>query len=305
MPGPVFTTDFSTAYGEVEEVAPGIRRVVAENPGPFTFYGTGTYVVGRGSVAVIDPGPELPAHVDALCRALDGETVDAILVTHTHRDHSPATSPLRERLGGTVYGFGQPPAVEPLPGDEGAYTEGNEEPFDRAFRPDVVVGDGAVVEGDGWAFDVLHTPGHIGNHLCFALRGERVLFPGDHVMGWSTTVVSPPEGDMRAYVANLERLLERDDTVYWPTHGPAVRDPQVFVASLVEHRRTRERQVLDALAAAPATPADLVPGIYPGLDERLHKAAARSLLGHLVALTREGVVEVDGPLGGSATYRLA
>jgi glyoxylase-like metal-dependent hydrolase (beta-lactamase superfamily II) len=303
MAGLPFDTAFDVRYGVVDELGPGLRRVVAKNPGPFTFRGTGTYLVGRGEVAVIDPGPDLTDHVDALCRALEGETVRAILVTHTHRDHSPATTALRDRVGGTVYGFGPLPEVDPLPGDDASLTEGNEEPFDRDFVPDVRIGDGAVVEWDGWTFDVLHTPGHIPNHLCFSWREAGVLFPGDHVMGWSTTVVSPPEGDMAAYVTNLERLLERDEDVYWPTHGPSITHPRPYVEALVGHRRARERQVLDALAAAPASPAALVPLLYPGLDARLHKAAARSLLAHLVQLEGAGAVVADEPLGPAAVFR--
>jgi glyoxylase-like metal-dependent hydrolase (beta-lactamase superfamily II) len=329
---PVFDTNFTVAYGTSDAVSPRVRRVTAENPGPFTFRGTGTYIVGHGSVAVIDPGPALPAHVDALVRALDGDEVAAILVTHTHRDHSPATRALRDRVGGVVYGFGQPPAVEPLPGDAGDSSpvdsppvgstgsselqsepdsgstqepESSEEPFDRDFEPDVVLRDGAVVHGDGWTFDVLHTPGHIANHLCFALREERTLFSGDHVMGWSTSVVSPPEGDMAAYMAQLARLLDRDDECYRPTHGPAVRDPRTLVAGLIEHRHERERQVLAALAPGPSDVEHLVPVVYPGLDERLHKAAGRSMLAHLLQLDAAGAVEHDGPLGRTAVFRLA
>ena len=238
-----FLTDFDPRYGECVEVAPGIRRVVADNPSKFTAWGTGTYIVGRGRVAVIDPGPALDAHVDAVLAAgWRGETVTHLLITHTHADHSPAAAALRERTGAPTYGFGPHPA--------GADAE-SEEHGDLAFVPDVAVRDGDVITGDGFAFECLHTPGHISNHVCYAERTTGSLFPGDHVMGWSTTVISPPDGRIPDYLANLRRLLDRDESAYYPTHGPPITDPEPFVAALVEHRLERERQILDQLAAGP------------------------------------------------------
>jgi glyoxylase-like metal-dependent hydrolase (beta-lactamase superfamily II) len=275
---------FTCAYGALEPVAARIRRIVARNPGPFTFHGTGTYVVGHGKVAVIDPGPALAEHVQALLAALTGETVTHILVTHTHRDHSPAAAALKAATGAPTLGFGP----------HGAVGEDVEAGADRAFAPDVVLRDGDVVEGAGWRLAAVHTPGHTSNHLCFALPEERTLFSGDHVMGWSTTVISPPDGDMRDYMRSLARLQQRDDATYWPTHGGAIADPQAHVAALIAHRRARRDAVLAALAAGPARPADLVPTVYADLDPRLAGAAARSLLAHLIELGREGWAVEEG-----------
>lgn len=300
-----FDRDFAPPYGVVEQVSPRIRRVVAENPGPFTFRGTGTYIVGHGEVAVVDPGPDLASHALALGLALGTETVTHILVTHTHRDHSPLAAALRARTGATVYAFG------PHPTDDGGLVEepddtevSTEEPFDKDFAPDVAVRDGDVIAGNSFTFECVYTPGHIANHMCFALREEKVLFPGDHVMGWSTTVVAPPAGDMAAYFASLRRLLDRDDTTYWPTHGPAIRDPHPFVRGLIEHRLDRERQVLGRLGAGDTQVRQIVAALYAGVDEKLHKAAGRSVLAHLLQLRAEGRVRSEGPLGAQASWYL-
>jgi glyoxylase-like metal-dependent hydrolase (beta-lactamase superfamily II) len=276
---------FTCSYGMLDPVTPLIRRIVARNPGPFTFRGTGTYVVGRGKVAVIDPGPALAEHVEALLAALRGETVTHILVTHTHRDHSPAAAALKAATGAPTFGFGP----------HGVIGEAVEAGADLAFAPDQALRDCDVVEGPGWRLAAVHTPGHTSNHLCFALAEEHALFSGDHVMGWSTTVISPPDGDMRAYVDSLERLCRRDDAVYWPTHGGAIADPQAHVAALVTHRRARREAVLAALAAGPARPRNLVATVYPDLDTRLVGGAARSLLAHLIELSQDGrAVEENG-----------
>ncbi|HEY2890899.1 MAG TPA: MBL fold metallo-hydrolase, partial [Dongiaceae bacterium] len=258
-----------------------IRRIVAENPGPFTFMGTGTYVVGRGKVAVIDPGPLLAAHIDALSNALAGETITHILVTHTHADHSPAAAPLKAAMGAPTLGFGPHGAV----GDTG------EAGADLAFVPDIVLADGDVIEGEGWRLEALHTPGHASNHLCFALPQERVLFSGDQVMGWSTTVIAPPDGDMAAYMRSLDQLSRRQDAIYFPTHGGPIRDPRGHLAELIAHRRARRAAVLAALSATLSlTPADLVKQIYTGLDPRLVPAAAESVRAHLIELAESGLV---------------
>lgn len=209
--------DFRCAYGVLEPVSPLIRRIVARNPGPFTFVGTGTYVVGHGRVAVIDPGPALAEHVESLLEALDGETVTHILVTHTHLDHSPAASVLRQRTGAPTLGFG------PHGGDrDGGSVEAG---ADRDFVPEIILRDGDAVDGADWRLEAVHTPGHTSNHLCFALPQEAALFTGDHVMGWSTSVIAPPDGNMAAYMLALERLLTRPDAIYWPTHGGPIREP--------------------------------------------------------------------------------
>ena len=300
-----FNRDFDVDYERVDQVSPLIRRVVAENPGPFTFTGTGTYLVGHGRVAVIDPGPNQPEHVDALLGALDGETVTHIFITHTHGDHSPAAAPLKAATGAPTYGFGPHPEADrdrPRSGDEPA----QEERSDLDFVPDVVTTDGMVIEGDGWTIEALHTPGHISNHLCFALAEERALFTGDHVMGWSTSVIPSPDGDLGHYLANLRRLLDRDDEIYWPTHGPPITDPKPFVQALIDHREARTRQILDRLAAGDERIEDMVKVLYADVDPKLHPAAGRSVLAHLVHLTETGRVEADDlPLTVDRRWRLA
>lgn len=279
-----FRRDDPLAVGAVETIAPGLRRIVCGNPGPFTFRGTNTYLIGAGlSVAVLDPGPEDAAHRAAILDATRGERITHILVSHTHRDHSPGVAALRDATGATSFGFG-PHMTPPDQGGEGG---------DHTFRPEVTLADGAAVEGADWRVTALHTPGHCANHLCFALESEAtdgVLFSADHVMSWSTSVVSPPDGDMAAYMRSLARLEARRDTLYLPGHGPRLPDPLAFVAALAAHRREREAMVLSALRAAPgSTPKDLVPPVYgPALDPRLVPAAARSLLAHLIKLEAEG-----------------
>jgi len=294
-----FVREIEFEYGRVDRVSPLIRRVVARNPSPFTFHGTGTYIVGRGRVAVIDPGPDLAEHIDALADALDGEEVDHILVTHTHADHSPASRPFQRLKGGTVGGFSR------HHGDGGDGAVKVEEGGDFDFVPDVALGDGSVVAGNGWTLDCVHTPGHMSNHLCFHLREERALFTGDHVMGWSTSVIIPPDGHMGDYIANLERLLDRDDAIYWPTHGPPVRDPKPFVRALVAHRYHRAEQIVDCLRRGPATVEDMVAAIYADLPARLHGAAARSTLAALIMLVETGRASCDGAADLNARYTLA
>jgi glyoxylase-like metal-dependent hydrolase (beta-lactamase superfamily II) len=288
-----FTRDFTVEYGRVEQVSPLIRRVVAENPGRFTFTGTGTYIVGHGQVAVIDPGPALPAHLEALTAALQGETVTHILITHTHGDHSPGAAPLKRATGAPTYGFGPHPLadVEARRGDESETPV--EERSDLDFVPDVPTGDGDIIVGAGWTIEALHTPGHISNHLCFALAEEQALFTGDHVMGWSTTVIPSPDGDLGAYLQNLRRLLDRDDALYWPTHGPPITDPHPFVRALIAHREERTRQIVERLEAGDERIDQMVPVLYADVDPQLHPAAARSVLAHLVHLTELGQVEPD------------
>ncbi len=275
-----FDRDYDPRYGELVQLAPGIRRMVANNPGPFTFYGTGTYVIGTGRVAVIDPGPDLPAHVQALQAALVGERISHILVTHTHLDHSPAAKPLKASAGVPTYGFG------PHGGESGEVEAG----ADRDFRPDVALRDGDQIEGEGWRLEAIHTPGHTSNHLCFAWPEAGALFCGDHVMGWSTTVIAPPDGDMRAYMASLERLAARPEGTFWPTHGNPIRDPKGFIADLAAHRRARRAKVLAALGREPRAPQAMVGAVYgPELGPRLVGAAAHSLLAHLIELQQEGL----------------
>jgi glyoxylase-like metal-dependent hydrolase (beta-lactamase superfamily II) len=290
-----FRRDFAFEYGRLEPVAPGIRRIVARNPGPFTFRGTGTYVIGEGEVAVIDPGPDLPEHVEALLMDLAGERVTHILVTHTHRDHSPAAAAVKEATGAPTYGFG--PHAGGRRGEAGV-----EEGGDWDFTPDVVVKDGDEIAGDGWRFEAVHTPGHTSNHLCFALPDSGVLFSGDHVMGWSTSVIAPPDGDMAAYMNSLDKLLRRRDALYWPTHGPAITEPQDHVRAFIAHRREREAGIIECLKAGTGTIDAMVERLYVGLDPSLRRAAGRSVLAHLVDLIARGVVTCDGPTTTEAHY---
>jgi len=293
-----FRRDFAFEYGKLEPVAPGIRRIVANNPGPFTFRGTGTYVIGQGKVAIIDPGPDLAGHVDALLDALRGETVTHILVTHTHRDHSPGAAAVKQATGAPTYGFG--PHAGGVRG-EAAVEEGG----DWDFAPDIVCKDGDEIAGAGWRFEAVHTPGHTSNHLCFALPDNSILFSGDHVMGWSTSVIAPPDGDMAAYMASLERLLHRDDAVYWPTHGPAITEPKAHVRSFIAHRREREVGIIACLEEGIGRIDGMVERLYVGLNPNLHRAAGRSVLAHLIDLIGREVVKTDGAATIDATYRLA
>lgn len=283
-------------YGAVEQVSPLIRRVTAKNPSAFTFHGTGTYIVGHGKVAVIDPGPLMDAHVDALLKAVEGEEVTHILITHTHNDHSPAAAPLKKKTGAPTYGFGP----------HGSGKESVEEGGDMAFVPDVTIRHGDRIQGDGWTFECVHTPGHTSNHMCFALLEEKALFTGDHVMGWSTSIVSPPDGDMRAYMDSLDLLLQRADEIYWPTHGAPIRDPKPFVRAFVEHRLDRERQIMDQIDAGHSKIADMVPVMYAAVDPKLYPAAARSVLAHVVRMVEDGRLKTDsGEATQNASYSRA
>jgi glyoxylase-like metal-dependent hydrolase (beta-lactamase superfamily II) len=272
--------------GRVERLGPLVRRVLAPNPSPFTYTGTQTYLIGAGEVAVIDPGPDLDEHVAALIEALAGERVAAILCTHTHRDHSPASRPLQAATGAPIVG------CAPLSLDDNGPRA--DEAFDSAYRPDRVLADGERLEADGWTLEAVATPGHTSNHLCLALHGERALFTGDHVMGWSTTVVAPPDGDMADYMASLERLLGRDDLIYYPAHGPAVEDPHAHVRRLIEHRHMRERQILGHVGRGEGRIPAMVADMYADIDPRLFPAAGRSVLAHLVDLERRGLVREQG-----------
>ena len=273
-------------YGRVERLSPLVRRVLAHNPSPFTFLGTGTYIVGNGTVAVIDPGPVDPAHLDAVADALQGETVSHHIITHTHMDHSPGALPLKARLGGTIAGCA--PLVLR---DDGPRADAG---FDPDYAPDVVLADGESVSGPGWTLTAVHTPGHTSNHLCFALDEEQVLFSGDHVMGWSTSVVAPPDGDMAAYMASLQKLLDRPDSRYFPTHGAPVEEPQRLVRAMIGHRRQREAQIRGLLADGPRSIPSMVEQMYAAVDPRLWPAAGRSVLAHLIDLEARGLAAREG-----------
>jgi glyoxylase-like metal-dependent hydrolase (beta-lactamase superfamily II) len=277
-------------YARLEQIEPGIARVLAHNPSAFTYYGTQTYLVGQGKVAVIDPGPALDAHIDALVAAIGGRTVVAICCTHTHRDHSPAAAPLAGLTGAPIIGCA-PLALETVgPRADAA--------FDGDYAPDRVLGDGESIDIAGWPMTAVATPGHTSNHLCFAF-GDALL-TGDHVMGWSTTVVVPPDGDMADYMASLEKLRQRGDRLYYPAHGPPVTNPQQYVRGLIGHRLQREKQILRLVGEQPRDIPDIVAKAYPGLDPRLTAAAGGSVYAHLLDLEARGLVVAEGVTWRSA-----
>lgn len=293
-----FVRDFEFEYGRVDQVSRLLRRVAARNPGPFTFTGTGTYIVGRGEVAVVDPGPSAsvdPGHLPALLNALEGERVTHILITHSHLDHSPLARPLQEHTGAPIFGRAAAAAHVPL----AAVEEGDE----TAFRPDVELQDGDAVEGPGWTLRTLATPGHASNHLAFVLEQEHALLVGDHVMGWSTTVVSPPDGDMGDYLQSLDRVIAEGFAVLWPTHGPSVTTPAPFLAAYKAHRLEREQQIMAALRAGPARIGELTPRLYAAVDRRLWPAAAQSVWAHLIHLVRTQRAATEGEPRLDSVYR--
>ena len=267
----------------VVKLHPLVRRVLADNPSPFTYWGTQTYIVGDDNgVAVIDPGPDLEPHVDAIVEAIGGAPVVALVCTHTHRDHSPATRALKQRTAAPIIGCA-PLALD----DSGPRADAA---FDVEYAPDRVLGDGEAIGGKGWTLRAVATPGHTSNHLCFELPQAAALFTGDHVMGWSTTVVSPPDGDMAAYMASLDLLMQRDDAIYYPAHGDPIEQPQRFVRGLAGHRKHREGQILRLLDEGERVIPNLVEKMYVGIDPKLHPAAGRSVLAHLIDLEARGVV---------------
>jgi glyoxylase-like metal-dependent hydrolase (beta-lactamase superfamily II) len=285
MAGIPFDRDFTAPVGVPERLSPLVTRVLADNPGLFTFRGTGVYIVGAGeSVAVIDPGPDSLAHLAALQAALSGKEVSHILVTHTHADHSPAARAVKGWTGAKIYAFGPHPQRDTEDGPR------VEEGGDRGFVPDVRLTDGARIEADGFVLEALHTPGHMSNHLCFALDQEKALFTGDHVMGWSTTVVTPPDGDMTDYMASLERLLARDDAILYPTHGGPIREPKPFLEAYRTHRLEREAGILSCVRDGITAIPDIVEKLYASIDRRLYPAAGRSVEAHLIKLRREGKI---------------
>lgn len=293
-----FDRNFAPPYGVAEEVAPGVRRVMCRNPGPFTFKGTATFLVGARELAVIDPGPEDDAHLDALIAAIAGRPVKHILITHTHRDHSPLARRLKERTGALTAGFG------PHAGGAAAPGPALDASGDHDFVPDLVLKDGDVVAGEGWTLEAVHTPGHTSNHMAFALKEHDALFCGDHVMAWSTSVVAPPDGDMRQYLRSLQRLLDRTEAVYWPTHGPPRLDPLPLVRALIAHRRMREGAILARLKDGALPLEALVAAIYADVDRRLHAAAAQSTLAHLKLLEEEGRIVAEPSSSGAMLYSL-
>jgi glyoxylase-like metal-dependent hydrolase (beta-lactamase superfamily II) len=322
--------EFEFEYGRVDQLSPLVRRVVCKNPNPFTFTGTATFLVGRGEVAVIDPGPLLESHLEAVVGALGpDEQITKVLISHTHSDHSPGAAWIKERTGAATFGYGphgEVRADDPddkvdfskyISAEEKARYDKEYEDMDPAlkregpdldFRPDVTVPDGARIEGEGWTLEAIWTPGHCSNHLCFGLVEEATLFSGDHVMAWATSVVGPPDGSMRDYLASLRKLVPRDEfRQYLPNHGPAVDEPGDYVRSFIAHREDREQQILSYLREGPQQIADVVPTMYAAYDKRLWYPAAASVLAHLIGMVEDGRVALDG--GGepklTAVYRAA
>ena len=285
-----FNRELNVSHGVRTRLSPLVSHVLAPNPGPFTFKGTGVYLVGAGeSVAVIDPGPDMPEHLSALKRVIGERRISHILITHSHRDHSPAAAALKNWSGAAVYGL--PDHAAPSR-QEGAVDEAH----DHDFVPDMMVHDGVEIAGDGFTFECVTTPGHTANHVCYALREEKALFSGDHVMGWSTSVIAPPDGDMGQYIASLEKLRARDETLFYPTHGSPIPDSKDWVGQLIAHRRQREQQIVEALCAGACNIPQLVRRLYPDIAPGLRAAAAQQVNAHLLHLAEKGAVTRDGAL---------
>ena len=297
-----FDKSFDLAPDQAKEVAPRVRAVAANNPGPFTFKGTVSYIIGRGKVAILDPGPDDDAHVAALLDAVRGETVTHIFVTHTHRDHSPAVPKVRAATGAKVFAQGPHRLARPLHTGE---TRRLDASADMDFRPDVALKDGEVVSGDGWTLQALTTPGHTANHMAFAFKEDDLIFSGDHVMGWSTTIVAPPDGAMSDYMASLDKLAARGEETYLPGHGNPVRNAPKYVQHLIAHRKGREASILHRLGKGATDIPTIVMAVYIGLDPRLVGAAGLSTLAHLEDLVARGVVATEGAPSITGTYRLA
>ncbi|WP_411817274.1 MBL fold metallo-hydrolase [Hyphococcus sp. DH-69] len=300
MPAIPFVKDIHFTPGTPDLLRPGVRRVIANNPGPFTYTGSGTYIIGTGDVAVIDPGPDDDEHLAALLKTLDAEKVTHILVTHTHRDHCALARKFADATGAPIFGFGAHP-VKDLKIDAPALDEG----ADYNYAPDELIAHGEVLTGNDWSLEVVHTPGHLSNHLCFSMPAEKALFTGDHIMGWATTVVAPPDGDMNAYLESLAILLKRDDEVYFPTHGAPIDNPKRFVRAVRTHRLMRDAQIIDQIKNGRTRIKEIVTAMYADVDKRLHGAAALNVLAHLIRLEKNGVVKCDGEPGMKSEYRPA
>jgi glyoxylase-like metal-dependent hydrolase (beta-lactamase superfamily II) len=280
--------DLSTPYGEAERISPLVRRVLCSNASPYTYTGTGTYIIGNGNVAVIDPGPNNAAHLEAILNATKGEAISHILVTHTHADHSPLAQQLAEASGAKTYAFSAHSCEHES--DLSAMEEG----VDKNFSPNKKLKDGEVLDNDGWKLKAVYTPGHTSNHMCFALLEENTLFTGDHIMAWSTSIIIPPDGDMADYMLSLERLLGHEYAILRPTHGPAIIEPRPFIEALIAHRIEREASIIKAVADGIDNVKNIVARVYQGLPENLHNAAAMSALSHLILMVNDGRIICDG-----------
>ena len=297
-----FNREDAAVAGRAEQLSPLVRRILCDNPGPFTFKGTVTYVVGKDRVAIIDPGPDDPRHIAAVLEAVKGETVEAILVTHTHRDHPPATAAIKAATGAPVYAEGPHRAARPLNLGETNVLDAS---GDKDFVPDIAVKDGDVVSGTGWTIESVFTPGHTANHMAFALREEETLFSGDHVMAWSTSIVAPPDGAMGDYMASLDKLRGREETLFWPGHGGPVREPAKFMRALSHHRKLREAAIMKRLSVGDRQIPEIVAAIYEGIDPRLKSAAGLSVFAHLEDLVAKGLATSDGAPSLTGVFRPA
>ena len=276
----------SFEYGNCDKISPLIRRIIANNPGPFTFTGTGTYIIGKENLAIIDPGPIDQNHFDAIIKSTKGQTITHILLTHNHNDHSPLAKKIKEETGAKIY-------FKNLSND--IQTEDQfEEGYDKDIEGDIELNDGDIIETNEWTLEAIHTPGHTSNHICYSLAEEDVLFSGDHVMGWSTTVIVPPDGDMNDYINSLKKLLKRSENNFYPTHGPIIERPKELVAKYIEHRMEREKQITEAIKLGNKKIPDMVKIIYKDVDISLHPAAAMSTLAHLIRMKENNEIAVSG-----------
>ncbi len=299
MSAPSFRVEFDPAHGTAVELEPGLQRITAPNESPFTFKGTNTYILGEESVAVIDPGPAIESHFDLLMDTLKGRTVSHIILTHTHMDHSPLARPLQEATGAPLLAEGVHRDSRELYMGE---TNSLDAAADRDFVPDHFLADGEVIDGQGWKLETIHTPGHTKNHACFALLDTDMLFSGDHVMAWSTSIVAPPDGSMADYMASLAKMTKRTETLYWPGHGGRLQRAPEFVRALKAHRKMRETAVLSRIRAGDQTIPEVVKVIYKDTDPRLHGAAGLSVFAHIEDLVAQGKIACDGPPSLDGVY---
>ena len=299
MTSPNFRTQFDPRYGEAVEMVPGLSRMTVNNPSPFTFHGTNTYILGEEQVAIIDPGPMDHDHLDALKKAIGGRPVSHIIVTHTHMDHSPLAKPLQETTGAPILAEGPHRAARELGLGEINVLDAS---GDKDFTPDHAVADGEIIEGDGWRLKAIFTPGHTANHMAFAWEDTDYLISGDHVMAWATSIVAPPDGAMKDYMASLEVMLKMPQQIYFPGHGGRLEEAHKFVRALRAHRKMRETAVLDQVRKGVSTIPEMVAIIYRNTDKKLHKAAGLSVLAHLEDLVDRGSVMSDGPVSLDARY---
>ncbi len=302
-----FKRHFEFEYGKTDCLSPLIRRITANNPNFFTFYGTNTYILGKGEVALVDPGPDLDDHINAIIQGLDGEIITHILITHTHFDHWPAYRSLQKKFDAKTYGYypRKNDSNRDLDSPE-ARALSNQERFElTGFVPDVSINHGDIIEGNGWSIECVFTPGHASNHMCYQLREESTLLSGDHIMGWSTSVISPPSGNMEDYMNSLELLQRRDDEFYWPAHGPGIDHPKPFVESFIAHRKEREQQIIDQLTKGVHTISKMVPKMYHDVPDFLHPAAERSVLAAIIYMVKRGVITCDGDATVYSEYHLS